>query len=211
MSAPGHYQTPLRSRAAITEFIAQDWRGYYSRHENFALAWDVKAYAVDILTKPEDFGLEARFDDAWAAYCEEDIEMFWRACEDAASYYLEGLYCSYPGTDQGDYEFTLCGRSGGHLCLVSWRGWSLENRNYCNREDFLAEFCVGLTFPELRDFYKAIVCMDHDLTPAKASEEVSYHIAGYRESWEIDLRDNETLRARDLEATRPDMYEGGEV
>ena len=201
------YDFSLRSRKAMTEFIAQDWRGYYDHHESFLLAWDVKVYAVDLAVKPVDFTLEARFDDDWREHAEQDEHMFWHACEEAASYYMDGLYCSYPGEDQGDFEFTILGRSSGHMCLSKWRGYPLSGYHLGDRETALTEFCADLDFKELRAFYIAVVCLDHDLTPAKASAEVSYCIAGYREQWEEEKRETETDNARELEETRPDMYD----
>lgn len=201
------YEFDLRSREAMTQFIAQDWRGYYDRHECFLLSWDVKAYDVDLALKPVDFNLEARFDDGWRAHAEEDHELFYRACDDASSYYTEGLYCSYPGHDQGDFEFHLRGRGGGHMCLHKWRGYPLSGSHLGDRETALTQFCVDLDFKELRAFYIAIVCLDHDLTPAKASAEVSYCIAGYREQWEDEKREAETDGAREQEEARPDMYD----
>lgn len=198
------YRWSLRSRAAITDFLAQDWRCYSQRHGSFLFSWCVK---VDLnsnqrMGKAGEEPVDARFDMAWEEYLERNDSLFWLCCEDAARYYLEDGYTSYPGDDQGDWKMTQCGRSGGYLALTAWRGYSLDGYG----EQAIRDFCEEMPFKDLRAFYRGIVCLDHDLTREKASAEVAFHLNFQRSQWEESLVAAETVAARSLEESRPDLY-----
>lgn len=186
------YTFPLRTRRAIEDYLskhgaywpASSWNG------GFVLSWNVKVYTLDWSGKSGEEKVNPFYDKQWEAYCKENTDtLFVYACEDAASYLTEGDYCTYPGDDQGSYEFFLNGRSGGHLCLSKcaivpqpyvWAGipFSFHSREHWQ------EYLIGLDFSELRTLYKAVVCMDSDFTQKKAEAEVNHHLNRQRAEWE---------------------------
>ena len=119
MSNP--YQFPLKSRQAMTAYLAEH-ESYWpmnSWNRGFVLSWNVKVYRADYRGTHGCEPVQPVYDDRWDAYVEQNDDLFWRACEDAGRYLLDGEYSTYPGDDQGAYRFMLNGRSGGHLCLMS--------------------------------------------------------------------------------------------
>lgn len=193
------YSFPLRSRAAMTSYIT-DRNKYIDHYTPFPFSWKVKAYNVDFENprgEPHDSSLDAK----WSAYIARNGYLWESAVEDAQRDYSEGDYTTYPGDDQGDWQFGFYGRQGGHICLEKWRGRQMYGRDFD-----LNEFVTALSFADVRTLYRALVCMDSDFTCAKASENVEYHLAFQRSLWEEREHEKTTHAARCLEASRPDMY-----
>ena len=179
------YTFPHKSRAAMIDYLMErSSRSYH--YTTFRFAWKVKAYGANFdgntLRKHEP-NLAPALDHAWERKLERDSDMFWQWCEDAGRYYSDGEYSSYPGDDQGDWGLSFAGRSGGWVVLESWRGqkW-LSNPD---REDL-----QEMPFADLRAFYRGIVCLDSDLTPANASRNVEAAAAFDRSQWEEEMADD---------------------
>ena len=152
----------------------------------FALAGcgrdDVKVYHVDYSGKaaPTDYPVNERFDAKWNEHLESDNNLFWQACEDAGGQYLNAEWTNYPGIEQGEWKFTLNGRSNGHLILTdapswcpspgAWRMFPMIWESIGAYENWL----VNLATPTLRQFYRAIRVLDHDLRREAVEAEVSY-------------------------------------
>lgn len=211
MSNP--YPFPLRSRQAMTAYLAEH-ENYWpmnSWNGGFVLSWNVKVYHADFSGHSGGEPVNPAHDDRWHAYAEENDQLFWHACEDAARWLLDGDYSTWPGSDCGSYRFTRGGRCGGHLCLMScaivpqpWR-WRMapfifEDRGHW--QDYLSD----LAFADLRRLYKAIACMDQDFTSAKVAAEISHQFNSCRSQWEADQDEALEDAARRLEATRPDLH-----
>ena len=196
------YKFPLRSRAAMTKYIL-DRTNYHDHYHPFPFSWNVKVYDVD-WRHPKGETIDAALDDEWERHAQENEWVSQTAFEDAARTYCEKEYATYPGLDQGDWEFGFYGRSGGHLCLETWRGSKLNGYNFD-----VTEWVRELSMQDLRTFYRALVCMDHDFTPAKASENVEYCLNFLRVRWEEEKRDEiEQANVAMAEATaeaRPDL------
>jgi hypothetical protein len=201
---PPPYTFPLKSRAAIAAFLNRPARGYVGGLYRFC--WNVKCYSArfdsDTLRQINpDF--RKKHDSQWDTFLAE-MDPFWVWCEDAARYLLEGDWTSYPGNDQGEWEFELEGRSGGWLVLTKWRGRTVNN---LTAEDFLDP--EQWPWSDLVAFYRGIVCADVDFTPEKASREVEFHAALQRETEEADWREQDERRlAAEAEAmanARPDL------
>jgi hypothetical protein len=185
----------------MTAYIV-DRKAYYADHTSFAFSWNVKAYNVNC-KHPKGEKLNPIFDDEWLAEMESNCERYNWAQEDAQSFYAapENLWTSWPGDDQGDWQFGFYGRGGGHMCLEQWRGTKLYGSYFD-----LAEWLESLTFKELRKFYIGIVCADHDFTPRAACEEVEYKLSWQRAQWEEEKEAELVEDARAQEEARLDMY-----
>jgi hypothetical protein len=201
------YTFPHKSRAAIIEYLIRRDSRWYG-HQKFKFAWDVKAYASfggDSLRKAySDDDLDPALDSAWKSYIEGDESFFWDCCEDAGRYLSDGEWTSYPGDDQGDWEFSFAGRSGGWLVLEKWRGQDVREIEALDLQ--------GWAFADLKAFYRGIRCADSDFTSAKAKAEVEYQAGFRRAEWERERRaeraaEAEALAVAMIEA-RPDMYQG---
>lgn len=204
MKAP--YTFPLRSRAAMVEFLTRDGRSYGYRR--FRFAWNVKAHAArfdgDTLRKINP-DLDPAFDSTWDAHCDKNGDsMFWVWCGNAARVVSDGDWTSYPGDDQGDWDFAFAGRSGGWLVLQKWRGRDMVD---LDPSDFLDPEIWP--FADLRAFYRGIVCADQDFTPAKAAAEIEYFAACDRGIWEEEIRAARDTKAEavalDMQEARPDL------
>jgi hypothetical protein len=201
------YTFPHKSRQAIYEYLAG--RGAYYDQERYAFAWNVKTHTASFysnalrLVHPD---LDPAFDAAWEALLESDnSNLFWYWCEGAGRGIAEGEWTSYPGDDQGDWDFSFAGRSGGWLILRKWRGYDM-------RDVYPNDFLDPELWPwaDLVAFYRGIRCADSDFTPQKAAKEVMFQAARYRgEVWEVEKREMSDARARKLAdsiaAARPDL------
>ena len=203
MNAP--YKFPLKSRAAIADFLDRD--GRYYRPTRYRFCWNVKAYHAkfdsDTMRKhiPD---LSPEFDLQWQSVLDSDNgSMFWDACEDAARFYPDE-WCSYPGNDQGEWSFHFEGRCGGWLVLDRWRGRDVTG---ATKADFLDK--EEWSYPDLVAFYRGIVCADSDFTPQKASQEVEYQFASYRENmerdWKAERQSTNDAIAIEIAESRPDL------
>lgn len=193
------YTFPARSRVAMTAYLL-DRRGYCDHYTGFPFSWNVKAYHVSY-EHPAGEALDAALDMEWLAEMESNCERYNWAVEDAQRHYADKEWTSYPGDDQGDWQFGFYGRSGGHLCLEEWRGLKLYGRDFV-----AAEWLASLSFASLRAFYRGIVCADSDFTPRAACENIEAQLNWQRSQWEDEQHAEQIEKARDLEASRPDMY-----
>lgn len=203
MKAP--YSFPLKSRAAIADFLDRDGRCYH--HKRYRFCWDVKAYRADFdsaTMRKRNPDLDPAFDDQWQEWIERNDNAFWDFCEDAARQITDGEWCSYPGDDQGDWDFSFAGRCGGWIVLEKWRGHNVTD---ATKEDFLD--LDQWPWKDLVAFYRGIVCADQDFTTVKAGQEVEHQAAFRRECLEDDWRADRDAAARAMAdaiaAERPDL------
>ena len=200
------YTFPHKSRAAIAEYLTRDGRAYDYRRYNFA--WNVKTHSArfdgEHLRAEHNAGLNPALDAEFQNVAESDPFLFWYWCEDAARWVSEGDWCSYPGDDQGDWEFSFAGRSGGWIVLEKWRGRVMRN---VEADDFTDSDLWP--WADLVAFYRGIRCADSDFTPEKAAREVEWQAAHWREDWENtraeeqDAEDSAVAEA--MQAARPDL------
>lgn len=212
------YTFPHRSRKAMIGYLFDRC----SHHGTFA--WNVKVYDADFkgdaLSKyvPD---LNPAFDSQWDKLVQESDSLFWMCCETASRGLTEGEWTSYPGDDQGAWEFGLTGRTGGWLVLHKWEG--LNAGEFYTDPAEAADYRSAYEYPmygsahnldcwpmdKLRRFYKGIRCADQDFTCAKATAEVEYQAALHREAceWEWQETRDEEIAAEvaSIEASRPDL------
>ncbi len=214
MKRPAPDTFPHKSRAAIAEFLTRD--GRYYRPTRYRFAWNVKTYSArfdgDTMRK-HDPNLRPEFDSKWQKVLDADSSLFWMFCEDGARWVSGGEWYSYPGDDQGDWEFTFEGRSGGWLALTKWRGRDMrdpEPDDFLNADEW--------PWPDLVKFYRGIRCADSDFTTAKAAAEVEYHAADYRgqleSEWLAERNAAAYEMAEAMAAARPDLapiWEGAQA
>jgi hypothetical protein len=189
-----------KSRAAMTDFICS----HKSHHG--VLSFNVKAHNVNWERPKGDYGLDPALDAAWDIHLQSKAGEYvsqW-AFDDASRHYSDGEYTSYPGNDQGDWQFYFEGRQGGWLTLHKWRGWKMPRY-----VDDLREFCDGLDYKTLRKFYVGVSCMAVDFTPANASANVESAVNFIRWQWEEDKREEQeaadSAMAERTAAERPDL------
>lgn len=193
------YNFEAKSRSAMTAYLL-DRKGYCDHYTNFPFSWNVKAYHVN-WEHPKGEPINARLDKEWLAEMESNCERYSWAVDDAQRHYAEKEWTSYPGDDQGEWQFGFYGRSGGHMCLETWRGYKVYGRGFD-----LAEWIEAANFKELRAFYRGIVCADHDFTTCAACEEIEWQLNFQRVQWEEEHDQTMDDDAREQEEARPDMY-----
>ena len=194
------YAFTAKSRAAMTVYLLGR-KGYCDHYTNFPFTWNVKAYRVNYET-PQGEKTNPIFDAQWLSYLRDNDDVYNMAVEDCQRFYAdEKLWTSWPGADQGQWQFGFYGRSGGHLCLETWQGSKLYGRDFDP-----AEWLDSLSFSELRQFYRGIVCADQDFTQKAACEAIEFQLSFQRMLWEEGKEAELIEAARDLEESRPDMY-----
>jgi hypothetical protein len=196
------YTWPHRSRAAIVDYLT-DRRGRSYHCQKYFFAWNVKVYRAKFdgaSLRTYDPTLNPALDSEWDSYVESHGDpLFWHWCEDAGRDISEDEWTSYPGDDQGDWEFSFAGRSGGWIVLEKWRG-----RDVRNPDDF-SEW----SWPDLVAFYRGIRCADSDFTQSNAVVSVEDYAAAYRADWEAEKREEAEEEAESaaasMTAARPDL------
>lgn len=210
------YSFPDRTRKAMIAYLAAHC-GYHpmnSWNGGFVLSWNIKVYNADYSGKSGDCDSPVceRFDAQWDEYVRQNNELFWEACSDAARQYMEKEWTNWPGIEQGEWGFSLNGRSGGHMILTEapgWlpapRAWAMSSMIWESRAAY-QRWLAELDTKTLTQFYRAIRVLDHDLRREAVESEVSWQIALQRSQWEEDLIRAENCGARKMEGDRPDLY-----
>ncbi len=147
--------------------------GHYG---DFHLSWNVKmAMNFDETGKSGSEKVDPAFDEQWKEYAEDgenNAFLFDIITHDMASQYLEGLYSTYPGEDQGAYEFGFQGRSGGHMVLKEVDGQEISFSSYSD----VAESLKELSDEELIKLWKVTRSLDQDITSEKLKTEFDYQL-----------------------------------
>lgn len=192
MKKPAKYKYPLRSRAAILEWLKAR-KPYFGHYEFYPLNWNVKAYGVNLdfdhLVKrfqewaSPDIAPGGKYHEAYLAYARKkhaqlrDDELWqwgteeaWRSVEND-----DGRRMLW--NDEGpqvDIEFGLEGRSGGHLVVRKYDGFTFgRGRERYEWEQYLDE----LTWKDLWYLYRMVVTWDADFTQEAARDEIEYQAA----------------------------------
>lgn len=208
------YKFPLRSRAAITVYMANHahYHPMRSWNKGFVISWNVKVYHEDRTGKSGSAPLNPLYDEKWQEHLEKEGDnLFWRACVDASDSLVNEEYSTYPGDDQGNYRFSLNGRSGGHLWLnrcdivTQPRSWAMAPFIFSDKEEW-HDYLHNLSFADLHRLYRAIATMDQDFTSAKITAQINEHFNFYRSEWEWEQVAEQYQAAAIAERLRPDMY-----
>jgi hypothetical protein len=146
------------------------------------VAWNVKVREPDLSGRHPDVPVDSALDARWQSLVERDDGVFWEACVAALSRYLRG---EAPGTEGCRIE--IRGKSGGHLCLVSWDGppagpaGELGFGSAAELEAFLG----GLPDRELGRLAAAVAAVDEGTrSPAAAvAAEAARIRAAYEAAW----------------------------
>lgn len=218
------YSFPLRKRADIIAHLGEHF-SYYPMNSNnggFCLAWKIKVYNFDPMGGGDYTRNPAR-DSAWESKVENSDSMFWDACGDATRYYTDSEWSNYPGIEQGEWKFSINGRSGGYMLLEDapgWahlpRGWTMHRATWDSRSDFL-EWLHELDYATLLRFYKAMQVLDSDLSPENCRANLESAFGFMREQWEEEKTQEQeaadSAMAERIADERPDLapqYEGAE-
>jgi len=194
------YTFAARTVGDMIRYIVETKHGEprYDYHDGSPFAWKVKAHNVNIQHNGDGQRTPA-LDGAWERFLDTPRGQYVHeeAFDGAQRYYREE-WTAYPGDDQGDWRFSFRGRSGGWLCLDSWRGYRLDRM----AEDELAGFFAMLVYefattPDdaLARLYVGFVCADQDFTSKNSSEEVSHHYGFQRGLWEEAREDADDIVA----------------
>lgn len=179
-----HY--PARTRGAIREALLSHSFHRSEPYDDFRLSWNIKVYGkVDTSGHHPDFQNDPAFDERWQQHMAEGDEVFWRACEQALSVFVEGEFTTFPGDDQGDYQFGVQGCNGGHLVLTGFKYYDEKDLKWASKADF-EEFLDELDDAELLALYR----LDRHVAQATANPEqaLAYEYASIRSAMEVDWR-----------------------
>lgn len=182
---PQHpYDFSARSRQAMIDAITDVGGNSWGYHERYPITFNIKVHSFDwMMGRKGGEKVNPALDDTWEAKIENDPHFFDNTCEEALNYHMEGDYTSYPGDDQGDWEFAQMGRSGGWLVLERWDGRTLRG---LSADDFAEELADAeeWSMSDLRKFYKGIQCLKRDLSKEQIYLELEHHANFRRYQWE---------------------------
>lgn len=207
------YTFPHKTRKAMTEYLAahESYHPVNSWNGGYVLSWNIKVHDFDSMGGHHAERNPSR-DSAWRNRCENDSDMFWRACGDATRHYMDSEWTNYPGIEQGEWQFGVNGRSGGHMILTGAPAWLSAPRGrrdgrmtWDSRGDF-HDWLADLPLDQLRRFYRAIRVLDKDLSPESCKREIECQFGFMRELWEDEQDSREQAAARLQEHSRPDLY-----
>jgi hypothetical protein len=130
-------------------------------------------------------------DQRWHEHTNEHGDDLWNmVVEDMARHYTSSEYTSYPGEDQGQWNFFFFGRSGGWMGLEWWKRPGMDRPLITGRFSCCDEWLTWLQEQPafiIRELYRAVRCMDHDFTRDKIQNEYCYHLNWHRAHWEETL------------------------
>lgn len=150
-------------------------------YDDWRLSWNIKVGSFDSTgTGVTDYPVNRYLDAAWTSACDSDDGMFGDVCQDALSQYLDDGYTTFPGEDQGDYEFGVEGRSGGHLVLRSVKG--LPDQLHWDGQGDFREFLGELTDAQVLKLLILAKSVDQDLSSSNRNQEMAYQYAFRRQS-----------------------------
>ena len=177
--------------ALIDDVVAMSEKNRgYRRHNSgeWAFAYNVKVHGADETGKSGECPVNPELETAWARHVDAHPELFYLACEDAGSYFADGLWTTTPGDDQGDWKFSFAGSGGGWLVLDSWRYFELHSSGSYDLRDRLEEMLDddSVDYAWLRDFLRGLAVAEAELTSAAGRAEVSYLLNAMRRQWEED-------------------------
>lgn len=181
------YTFPHKSRKAMVEYLAdhENYGGWNHPYRRWSpLSWNVKIGNVSHDGKRGENTVNPDFDEAWQEYCQHADHLFNDICESMASFYLEGLYTTYPGNDRGAWKFCMAGRSGGHMLLEGWEGMNLLTR--FSGEDDWREWLGSISFGTLRTLYRAVRNMDQDISRDNINRNYEFELNFRRSEWEAE-------------------------
>ncbi len=184
---PAYYAVPLRSRKAIVEWLCSH-QSYYRNppSTNSPLAWNVKAYGVD-LNAEHLIAVYAKHvaDYVWLDYPEWRLPAKAKYAEikgnlldwaiEAARDSVHSFDC-YKSLWNGfslDVEYGFVGRSGGWLVIWKYEGRDLTRME---KEDF-REWLEEMRYTDLRHLYELVVQNDHDFRPEAVKDEIEFRAA----------------------------------
>lgn len=148
-SKRGHkypYAFNAKTMGDVIDYLLSDRKPYGGSHGIYFFAWNVKVYSANFDHPNGEHAINPALDKAWGNYFSNNPCIDERAFENARRQIVDDEWTSYPGDDQGDWEFRFEGRSGGWLVLHRWKGLPMDNWEY------LCEFIggcrlAGRTFP----------------------------------------------------------------
>ena len=207
------YTWPHRSRKAMVEYLSEHehYHPMNSVNGGFVLSWNIKVYDPDSSGTWEGKKTRDDLNDAWEQHVRDTPDLFYQACENALRMWIDGEWTNYPGIEKGDWKFGVNGRSGGYLILTDAPGWCPAPRAWrmfrmiWDDSASYRDWLDSLDTATLRKFYRAVRVIDHDLSRDKIKAEMKYQYHFLRTLWEEERDQEETARAEEIEASRPDM------
>ncbi|MGY3582373.1 hypothetical protein ACVIGB_000703 [Bradyrhizobium sp. USDA 4341] len=187
----GGLKFPCRTREQMLVFLGNH-EMKPPDHHGAAIAWNIKARGFPVNGKGE-IATDDRFDKRWEEYLQQHCdEVFWQACEDELSQFLDGSYDTYPGEDEGSYEFGTRGRQNGWLYLRAWDGPQPKrghNPMHFDHYSEYVEYLLALSPADLCRLYKLVANVDHDVRDPDAA--IAHHFNSRRsmleQEWAAEL------------------------
>jgi hypothetical protein len=188
------YTYPHRSKSDQIDYLV----AHQSRWADLCwcpLVWNVKLYDVDTTGIKGDQPVRRWLDDRWKEHLAQQADdNIWNGIiEDMSRQYSDSEYTTWPGNDQGQWNFFFFGRSGGWMGLEKWTpsGYpTISEARFCKRDfkpENWREFLEDQPARLVRELYRGVRCMDADFTTQKVHAEFAYQMNWHRRQWEDSL------------------------
>ena len=188
------YSAPLKSRKAITDYILSEQgcrESHCDYHNSYFFSFNVKLYNLktdfdSLFKRFLESGEVNKNDSKWS---DEDYlgrleelfnkidknDLFDSASKIARDGVLDtdSYRAPWDSDIYKDIDLTFFGRNGGWLGLSKYDGTDLSQM----RKDDVEEWLNGMSFQELRYFYKWLVMCETDFGGEKPEREVEYQAA----------------------------------
>lgn len=171
---PEYYRTPLKKKHDIINFITSRTTSRHYWHDWYQLCWNVKCYDCDLSFEHlldvyrDNLGEEDLSDvPGWQDFARHQHELhenqLWEwGIEYARGYFIgDGVNDTFFMTWEGkslDVSYGFIGRSGGWLTINDFEGYTFWGaKSSCELS------LMDMEYPELRDLYKLVTILCHDL------------------------------------------------
>ena len=190
-SKRGHkcpYAFNAKTMHDVVDYLLSDRKSYGAKF----FAWNVKVCAANFDHPKGEYTINPVLDKAWEHYFSNHPHVDEQAFDNARRQIVDDEWTSYPGDDQGDWEFSFEGRSGGWLVLRRWKGLPMNDWEYLC--EFIGDKLASGDWATIVKFYCGIVTADHDFTSAKAAENVEFYLNDLRHEWEETRTGDDLVR-----------------
>lgn len=191
----GRYRFPFKTREDIIVFIAS--HHLYEIEVDpirLCIAWDVRLPEdLDLSGKAGPAPTDARFDDKWAAWAEQN-DLFLQACEKAARRRFGDLRpANLPEGGPKAAGFCGAGSQNGHVILMTWDGpVPLPRRRVAmsfNGSGHYIEWLRALKSRDLTRLYRLVAIIDRDIDDRveRVTDEINLIRASMERKWSREV------------------------
>jgi hypothetical protein len=178
----------------MTYLLRHSFHHIDNMYSPLAFSWDIKVYNFNEtgdLGEENHYNINKDRNEEWAEYLKENENIFYQACSDALSVFTDyridkSLSWRPLGVDDTpqefcDLEFSVTGRSGGHLVLTDWDG---PGKITFNDRQEICDFIEELDDEKIAYLYHIVASVDASTTDQMIKNAMGHAYHYIRNNWE---------------------------